>query len=484
MNLSIVIPTHNRNRDVSNLIGTLLKQKLDHLQIEVLVIGNLLDHSLKSLVHSFNAESPFPINYHYVGKIGVNAARNLGLQKASASKVYFLDDDVLINNPDHLGHIFQLSIDNPLIAAIGGSYDLGTQAGLLDEVYHSICTSWINEGKQSEESMHHLVGGNTLYNKDVLQEHLLFNEAITFGGSETELNIKLHIKGFKFLFDPTLNIEHSTHLTLQDLSRKALRQGMGRSFHEELVPATFWKTEVHSPKNFLNDLEKNHKVLYALALFYLSLYQFFFHVGYRHGKKQKNGPLSVKAVVVCTFQTFFQIDADQVLFVPNPNALPFHQKHYPALKFNEIHHWMKANVWWKVPFFFFTLIPIYLFKKAPLYLVMKPLYFIWSVLGKIWVGLVKSYWFIRHHLWTVRHYFLKIFNIVYYSILRFLNFLRWKISHYSFMAFNFTIWRIVPLAGAIVICGIQSFFPFNTIGLRVPYNNAFNKIEGLIKKKN
>ena len=425
MNLTIVIPTHNRNQDVSHLLDSLLKQELSGLLIEVLVVGNLHDPYLEKLVKSFEKKAAFSIKYFFAARIGVNSARNKGIEKAESSKIYFLDDDVLIRNPQHLRNLYNLSNIHPKIAAIGGSYYLPEKAKLIDTVYHAICTSWLKEDSQKNgNNKFHLLGGNTLYNKELLQNRLHFNEKITFGGSETELNLKLHMAQDKYLFNKSLDIEHSTHLNALNLIKKAIRQGMGRCFHETIVPQTFWVADNHNPALFLNPIPKT-KLAAHWANFYFMLYDFFFHVGYRHGKRQKNGPLSFLAVFVCTLQVFFQINSDRVLYLPNSKAKSFHLKDSPALKFKEIYHWIKANVWWKICYY-----------TSPK---------------------------------TIVHY---------------LKHLIWVISHFFMKCFNFTIWKIIPIVGTIVICSLTTFFPFNTIGLRVPYNNAFNTIENFLKRRN
>lgn len=98
--------------------------------------------------------------------------------------------------------------------------------------------------------------------------------------------------------------------------------------------------------------------------------------------------------------------------------------HSPGFKFREIYHWVKANIWWKVCY--------YLSPK---------------------------------------------------TIFHFLKHVGWMISHSIMICFNFTVWKIIPIVGSVVICSITTFFPFNTIGLRVPYNNAFNTIENFLKRR-
>lgn len=394
MNLTLVIPTHKRNRELAVLLNSLFAQSTDDLLIELVIVSNLPDPQLVVQLKDLEKQSKFSIRYFCVGKVGVNSARNLGLSNARSQKIYFLDDDVVLKNPEHLKLLLELAVSNPGIAAIGGSYNLPAVVSLIDEVYHTICTSWLKAGTGNSKKMIYLVGGNTLYNRELLGEQLKFNEQITFGGAETELNLRLHVAGYHFLFQDSLNLEHATHLNAFSLIKKAIRQGMGRSFHEQIVPKNFWTVDTTNPHFFLEKLCKQ-KTMYLFATGYLFLYDFFFHVGYRHGKKEKNGPLSWSTLLTCSLQTFLQVKADEILFIPNPKAKPFHQQAYPSFKFRELHHWFKGNIWWKIP--------------------------------------------------------------------------------------NYLFWRIMPFVGAIVVCAVGLFFPFNTIGLRTPYNRAFDAIENFIK---
>ena len=344
MNLTLVIPTHNRHRDLALLVESIFRQNPGKLQIEIIIVSNLKDNYLKAWVADLEKRSPFPIQYLEAEVIGVNSARNLGIKNARSEKIYFLDDDVLLTNLNQLINIFEMAEKNPTIAAIGGAYTIPAKSSLIDQIYHNICLSWLNNENYLNIN---LVGGNTLYNARVLKDQLYFNEGIIFGGTETELNLRLIKDSHKFIFTENLNVMHSTHLSLFSLIKKSIRQGMGRSFHEKIIAPSHWKVDTNKADHFNN---RNIWNLVCVS-WYFSFYEFFFHVGYRHGKRQNNGPLSIAALIICTFETFFQVNSDKILFLPNPSARPFHKKRYPALKFKEIFHWYKANVTWRILYF-------------------------------------------------------------------------------------------------------------------------------------
>lgn len=382
MDLSLVIPTHQRHEGLFALLDSIKRQDLGTTVMEVIVVSNLEDQVLKKALHS-----SYPgFLYFHTGFVGVNAARNLGFKKAKSQRVYFLDDDVLLENNKHIETLLFLSEKNPNASAIGGSYKLPVNPGIVDEIYHGICTSWI---KKKDHNVY-LLGGNTLYQKKNFKKDYLFNEAILFGGSETELNLRLFNDGHSFYYSDSLTVKHRTDLSAYTLLKKAIRQGMGRSLHETIVAKDFWEVDTNDAHDILENF-KEKKIAYFLALCHLNLYEFFFHVGYRHGKKTNNGQLSKIVVVSCIFETFFQIDSDKILYIPNPHAKAFHLKSHPSLKFKEIHHWTKAHLWWKIP--------------------------------------------------------------------------------------NYIFWKVTPLLVTFVVCALWNLIPFNTVGLRVPYDRAIRKIE-------
>lgn len=386
MDLSLVIPTHNRHQCLLLLLDSIKRQELGATVIEVIVVSNLKDQVLEEKIHS-----KYPgVRLFHTGVIGVNTARNLGLKKAMAKRVYFLDDDVLLNNPLHLKNMLTVADENPATAAIGGNYRLDPKAKIVDQVYHGICTSWIKKKSHSV----YLLGGNTLYQTQNFKGHYSFNESITFGGSETELNLRLYNDGHSFYFSDKLTIDHHTDLSGFSLISKAIRQGMGRSLHESIVPKSFWEVDTNDSEDILEKFKVN-RLNYFLACCHLYLYEFFFHTGYRHGKKQNNGPLSKRVVFICALETFFQIDSDKILYIPNPHATPFHLKSLPSFKFKELHHWTKANVWWKIP--------------------------------------------------------------------------------------NYIFWKATPIIVTFVVCALWNLIPFNTVGLRVPYDRMIGRIEGFFK---
>jgi len=91
--ISIVIPTLNRYIDLQNTISDLQKQSVQ--DFEILII----DQSEENIYQPINLPKVKHLHKNFKS---ASKARNIGLLEASAPLVLFLDDDVIIENPDFL----------------------------------------------------------------------------------------------------------------------------------------------------------------------------------------------------------------------------------------------------------------------------------------------------------------------------------------------------------------------------------------------
>lgn len=94
MDLSIIIPTFARRRQVLRLLGSIRRQWAPP-EFEAIVVSNLEDLGLKRDLAGYDARFRLLSS----GKIGVNRARNFGVEAARGDILLFLDDDCFIDDP-------------------------------------------------------------------------------------------------------------------------------------------------------------------------------------------------------------------------------------------------------------------------------------------------------------------------------------------------------------------------------------------------
>jgi glycosyltransferase involved in cell wall biosynthesis len=97
VDLSILIPTHNR--------GAILGQTLDSLsqielpqgkQIELVVIGNACTDNTAEMVAEWGERLPYPCRYVEDPVANLNVARNRGAEHSTGEVLAYLDDDVWV----------------------------------------------------------------------------------------------------------------------------------------------------------------------------------------------------------------------------------------------------------------------------------------------------------------------------------------------------------------------------------------------------
>lgn len=517
MDISLIIPTHQRLRRVMNLMSSLLKQELGTLKVETIVVSNLQDEKLK--VSLGNLPSHFPVHYYETGNVGVNQARNLGIKKSKADLVLFLDDDVIPEDPNYLQKVYQHASQHPEAAAIGGRYQLPHRVNNSDKAYFNLSNSWLTQGKREDNSAIHLVGGNTLYNKKILGHHLRFNENITFGGAETELNLKIYQANLPLFLFEDIGLTHFTNLSPKKLMRKGFYQGMGRAYHEMVVHPEIWKRDEIAVIPKREETSGIQKLL-------IRFYDLFFRIGYRYGKLSNFDQIRMILLLKCVLIEVFDLDPEDIIKKQNPTEGYNFFRAMMIMITNKIPFWripwfikhVVGSSLWRIPWFLkwriFSIIwtKMWLIPWAWKYHVVP--WFVslfseawripWFMRWVVWIKIqaMKAYtwiprWFFRHKIWPmIPNFISKLWKIpwaIRWKILDKLDFRKlpwWMIPHAirhhvlnHFWRLPWLIkWRFIPVCLFFVVFTINMFFPVNTIGLLTFYAAFWVDLERFIKK--
>jgi glucosyl-dolichyl phosphate glucuronosyltransferase len=91
--LSVIICTHQRARDLSRALESLVAQTGVHDGVEILVVDNRSTDDTRQVAERF--QTTLPIRYVYEQQLGLCHARNRGWREAAAPIVAYLDDDAV-----------------------------------------------------------------------------------------------------------------------------------------------------------------------------------------------------------------------------------------------------------------------------------------------------------------------------------------------------------------------------------------------------
>jgi glycosyltransferase involved in cell wall biosynthesis len=274
--VSIIIPTLGHVENLKRLLLSIDRQTVNFSEIEVLLIANgQTAEEFQNLKNNLSQNRDYAVSFFHLESKGVSAARNLGLQKAQGSILYFLDDDCELHLRNTLGYHIDQHRQHPELLALGGGYLLPSRAGLFDEIYNHIQMSWFVKGQSEDEGQlkpcQYLLGGNFSAKRQLLIQHQIrFNDAIAYGGSESALFKQAALIGLP-LCACSVEVTHHTEETAGSIRRKVYKQGRGQSLINQKYPAK--STELISPTQQPAEVVSQFKL-------WLLFYNYVFWSGY------------------------------------------------------------------------------------------------------------------------------------------------------------------------------------------------------------
>lgn len=119
MDLSILIPTHNRGAILGQTLESLSQIDLPQgKQMELVIIGNACTDNTAEIVASWGERIPYPCRYVEEPVANLNIARNRGAEHSTGTLLAYLDDDVWVERS--WGTALVAAFANPDVQLVGG----------------------------------------------------------------------------------------------------------------------------------------------------------------------------------------------------------------------------------------------------------------------------------------------------------------------------------------------------------------------------
>lgn len=208
VDVSIIIPTFNREDELLDSINDCLKQ--DGVDYEVLVIDQSTRHSQKFREALKILLKNHQLRYFKVTPPSVTAAKNFGLIHATSEIVIFIDDDVKIPKDFAKQHLLA-HINHPDVSAVGGRV-LQKGFPIMNEVLHfdkyAISRGVFTSPKAGYTNA--FAGGNvSIKTKDALYvggfDTRYYLNAFR---EESDMSIKMSRSGQKIYYEPEAVLTH------------------------------------------------------------------------------------------------------------------------------------------------------------------------------------------------------------------------------------------------------------------------------------
>ena len=182
---SIVMPNYNHGNYLRESIDSVLNQ--DFPNWELLIIDNFSSDNSDKVILSYNDSR---IRVFKIQNEGIIAkSRNLGIKKAKAKWIAFLDSDD-IWYPNKLSKIIQLT-DSDLDIICSNEYQYDLEKGIKKPLYYNL--------KSNNFYSELLLKGNRLSTSSTVVRRAFLKNKLFFNETQTSLLLKIMISGCKFL---------------------------------------------------------------------------------------------------------------------------------------------------------------------------------------------------------------------------------------------------------------------------------------------
>ncbi len=261
MKISVVVPTYNRNRQLSGVLDHLLASDADGFDdIEIIIVDDGSSESAKSVVVEKSYCNPFRLKYLYQSNSGPAAARNNGFRQAANDTVLFIDDDVLVSGTLLCEHA-QAHLDKPG-SVIFGLYPYITPAvetpsyRYLDLI-ERLARAEVAEGNLSGYVKSNIVAsGNLSVEKSIFDNDSgVYDETLkTPMSEELELAIRLSNQKIPVYYAPHIEALHTQPTTIEGKCMQDYKYGYG------IAEAYSRLADIAPPEQFAYTMLVNGKI--------------------------------------------------------------------------------------------------------------------------------------------------------------------------------------------------------------------------------
>ncbi|MGG7036026.1 MAG: glycosyltransferase family 2 protein [Flavobacterium sp.] len=183
---SVIIPVYNKEKFIKNTLKSVLSQTFT--DFEILVINDGSTDNSENRILEFTDKR---IHYFSKKNEGVSTARNLGIEKACADYIFFLDADDYWY-PEFLETLHQYTLKFPLQKVFGSAFEIETSKKIFPAAYSITKTNDFELVNYFEASMKESVlwTSSACFHKEVFETIGDFDNRIK-SGQDTDLWIRI-----------------------------------------------------------------------------------------------------------------------------------------------------------------------------------------------------------------------------------------------------------------------------------------------------
>ncbi len=234
--ISVVIPTHARDHQLTEAIGTVVAQTLRPR--EVLVCDDLGSPGTRAVVEEWGARTDGLVRYvdsSATGRRTAGASRNVGAGQATGEHMAFLDDDDLWE-PGHLAHLAATLVERDVDFAVSW-----TRADDPTFVFARMSDGLTVRDVVSRNPG--FVGSNFLVRSSVLRAVGGFDPALRVSNDQ-DLLVRLLQAGYTYAVVPELTVRNRIHEGDQLTDKTEARARAVRAYYAKHATLMGWRDRV------------------------------------------------------------------------------------------------------------------------------------------------------------------------------------------------------------------------------------------------
>lgn len=216
MILSIIIPCKNISDSLFSLLQSCKEQTLNVQKFEILVIYNSLGNNLSTATSLEN------VRFFQILKKNASAARNLGAENATGRFLYFLDDDTVLPDKNHLILLIDLMEKFGDRSVLGGGYLNVPGTLVISRATNAIANLWLQYNLQ--HSAVQLLGGNICVHSKIFKD-AKFPEELPWCGEESVFLDSVRSNSGTVHYLPEISIFHVPKPGLKKLISRSWASG-------------------------------------------------------------------------------------------------------------------------------------------------------------------------------------------------------------------------------------------------------------------
>lgn len=208
---SIVVCTRNRARLLEQALDSIAQVEYPADDFEVLVVDNGSSDDTSAVISKFARRVPFAVRSVSEPRVGLSAARNRAIREARGKRLFFTDDDQVVD-PRVLAEHRRVA-ERYRVRVVQGAIDLAFPDGRPAWLTGALA-GMLGESTDQPEGLteNDLSGGNMLFDRAVFDGIGTFREDLGKGAAgyseDLELTRRLRAAGERIAYAPNARVVH------------------------------------------------------------------------------------------------------------------------------------------------------------------------------------------------------------------------------------------------------------------------------------